>query len=295
MASETASKLNRLYRLLPEGLVVDAAWLEAKGYGHSLRQKYVANHWLESIARGVFRRPVARLSDAVTDRGPLDWQLVVLSLQNLMRYGVSVGGRTALELQGFAHYLPAGREREVHLYTSERLPGWLAKLPVDATWRRHNADRLFASPGRGLSSVSVDLRTGAKHSDDPIHGDSFTELSLGHWNWPLTVSTPERAALELVDELPNRESFDQVDALLGGLGTLSPRRVQRLLEACTSIKVKRLFLLLAERHNHAWFKRLERNRIDLGVGKRALVEGGRLDPKYQITVPDSLLKQEDGF
>jgi hypothetical protein len=111
----------------------------------------------------------------------------------------------------------------------------------------------------------------------------------------LTVSTPERAAIELVDELPNNESFDQIDALLGGMATLSPRRVQRLLEACTSVKVKRLFLFFAERHNHAWFKQLKLDRIDLGSGKRVLVEGGSLSPKYLITVPDSLLRSVDDF
>jgi len=293
MASETGSKLNRLYQLVPEGLLVDAAWLEKHGYSHPLRQKYVAAGWLASLARGVYRRPPARLASSAPSAA-VDWELVVLSLQNLMRYGVSVGGRTALELQGFAHYLPARGGREVHLYTSERLPGWLAKIPANATWVVHN-DRLFENEGRGLSSLSVNVQGGATLNNDPLHGDSLTTLPWGHWNWPLTVSTPERAALELVDELPTRESFDQVDALMDGLATLSPRRLQRLLEACRSVKAKRLFLLFAERHNHAWFKKLDRSRIDLGRGKRALVAGGRLHPKYLITVPDSLLKSGDGL
>ena len=68
--------------------------------------------------------------------------------------------------------------------------------------------------------------------------------------------------------------------------TLSPRKVQAILEACRSIKVRRLFLWLAERHGHAWLKRLDLSAIDLGRGKRQLVRDGRLDPKYLITVPD---------
>jgi hypothetical protein len=294
MVAARNEKLNRLQRDLPEGLVADTIWLDAAGYPKSLRDKYLASGWLEHVSRSLYRRPSARLADAKADTGPMDWERVVLSLQNLMRFGVFVGGRTALELHGFAHYLPAQGLREVHLYASERLPGWLDKVPVNATWVVHNPDRLFASAGRGLSSLSVNVKSGERLSNDPIHGYSLAELPWGHWNWPLTLSTPERAVLELLDELPNHESFDQVDALMSGLGTLSPRRLRRLLEACQSVKVKRLFLFFADRHNHAWLKQLDRKRIDLGSGKRALVPGGRFDTKYQITVPDSLLKQGDG-
>lgn len=272
---------------------MDAAWLEANGYTHPLRQKYVASGWLQPLARGLYRRPRARLTDADTEGAPVEWELVVLSLQNLMGYGVSVGGRTALELQGFAHYLTATGPREVHLYTSERLPGWLVKARVDATWVVHNPDRLFVAAGRGLSNVRVDVKSGARRSADPIHGDSFTDLPFGHWQWPLTLSTAERALLELLDELPARESFEQVDALFGSLATLSPRRLQRLLEDCQSVKVKRLFFVFADRHRHRWLKQLNRERIDLGAGKRALVTDGRLDPKYMITVPPFLLDSTD--
>jgi len=52
--------------------------------------------------------------------------------------------------------------------------------------------------------------------------------------------------------------------------------------------VKRLFLWFAERHNHAWLQKLDRSGIDLGKGKRMLVRGGKLDTKYNITVPENL-------
>jgi hypothetical protein len=64
--------------------------------------------------------------------------------------------------------------------------------------------------------------------------------------------------------------------------------LQKLLEDCKSVKVKRLFFFFADRHNHAWLKRLDRSRIDLGKGKRMLVRGGKLDPTYEITVPEDL-------
>ncbi len=110
----------------------------------------------------------------------------------------------------------------------------------------------------------------------------------GHWDWPLTLSSPERAILELLDEIPQRETFHQTDMLIEGLRILSPRRLHKLLVDCRSVKVKRLFLWFAERHDHAWLKQLDRNDIDLGHGKRMLVRGGRLDPKFNITVPENI-------
>jgi hypothetical protein len=105
----------------------------------------------------------------------------------------------------------------------------------------------------------------------------------------LLVSTPERALFELLDELPGHDSFHQVDMLVEGLRTLSPRRLQLLLTHCRSIKVKRLFFWFAERHRHTWLKKLNPADIDLGTGKRVLVKDGRLDPKYLITVPGDLV------
>jgi Transcriptional regulator, AbiEi antitoxin, Type IV TA system len=41
------------------------------------------------------------------------------------------------------------------------------------------------------------------------------------------------------------------------------------------------------------FERLDVNAIDLGVGNRSIVSGGRLDPKYQITVPANYLRSSE--
>jgi hypothetical protein len=120
-----------------------------------------------------------------------------------------------------------------------------------------------------------------------LHG-GLVRQPWGHWDWPLTLSSPERAILELLDEIPQRETFHQTDMLIEGLRILSPRRLHKLLVDCRSVKVKRLFLWFAERHDHAWLKQLDRNDIDLGHGKRMLVRGGRLDPKFNITVPENI-------
>jgi hypothetical protein len=66
--------------------------------------------------------------------------------------------------------------------------------------------------------------------------------------------------------------------------TLRPDKVQLLLELCSSVKVKRLFLYMAEKQNHFWFNDLDLDKINLGAGKRMIVKNGVLDAKYQITV-----------
>ena len=112
----------------------------------------------------------------------------------------------------------------------------------------------------------------------------------GQWDWPLAFSTPSVRFLNwgVLDELPKRESFHQADMLMQGLTNLSPRRLQKLLVESRSVKVKRLFFYFADRHQHAWLKRLDRRAINLGEGKRVLVKGGKLDKTYQITVPEGL-------
>jgi predicted transcriptional regulator of viral defense system len=114
MRQQTKWKLNWLQHNLPEGLVVDSAWLQGRGYSSALRSKYAARGWLEQVARGVYRRPPALLPAPKEDEG-LRWQNVVISLQMVLECPVIVGGRTALELQGFAHYLSLTGPREVHL------------------------------------------------------------------------------------------------------------------------------------------------------------------------------------
>jgi hypothetical protein len=74
-----------------------------------------------------------------------------------------------------------------------------------------------------------------------------------------------------------------------GLATLRPKLVQQLLEACRSVKVKRLFAALAEAGGHRWFAKLDFTRVDLGQGKRQIVPGGRLHPKYLVTLPAEMV------
>jgi Transcriptional regulator, AbiEi antitoxin, Type IV TA system/Transcriptional regulator, AbiEi antitoxin N-terminal domain len=279
MTEHSGRKLNSLEHTLPEGLLVDAGWMTKHGYSTGLRSQYVSAGWLVQPTRGTFKRPL----------GTLTWQKAVISLQTLLERPLIVGGRTALELQGFSHYLRAEGPTVVYLYGPDAPPGWLSKLPLKERFTFRKSTTLFkADPvTKGLKNFAWNVQKNTGAAADEFQAGPFKQI-WGESEWPLTISSPERALLELLDELPHSESFHQVDMLVEGLRNLSPRKLQKLLDDCRSVKVKRLFFWFADRHNHSWLKQIDRDKVDLGKGKRMLVKGGRLDPKYLITVPEDL-------
>jgi len=276
MAELNREKLNQLQQILPEGLLVTAAWLRKHGYASNLIAYYAAHGWLESPARGVYRRLGAALK----------WQHVVASLQNLLDLPVHVGGLTALDVQGKSHFLRLGGTQTVHVYSHAPLPSWLSRLPFADKFVVHR-ERLFSeAESTGVAAPAHGARDASPSRTPP--GIGLTQLNWGAYDWPLTYSTLERAYLELLDDIVAPDSIAHANLILQGLTTLSPRRLKTLLAACRSIKVKRLFFALSERHNHQWLSELDSKDFDLGKGKRQLAPGGKLHPKYQITLPIDL-------
>ena len=235
---------------LSDGVVADRAWLKGKGIDASLVDYYLQRGYLKRVAHGAYRRPGA----------PFKWQHLVYSLQ-VLGYDVHVGGRSALELNGLAHYLPINKKQRVHLFRKNKLPRWVFKTKVDVEFVEHS---------RGLF----------KSSDDGL-----TTILFGSWDWQINVATPERALLEMMADMPNKESFHMVDVMMESASTLRPDLISSLLDECKNIKVKRLFLWFAEKHRHQWFAGLKLANVDLGKGKRVIQKGGKLDSKYLITIP----------
>lgn len=91
--------------------------------------------------------------------------------------------------------------------------------------------------------------------------------------------------MELLELCPQEESLEHAKLVMESLATLRPKIVSELLGQCTSIKVKRLFLALADLCNHEWLKEIDAEKIDLGSGSRILAPGQGFHPKYQISVP----------
>lgn len=264
MGALKEDKLKGVLEAVPAGFVVDAPWLEKHGVSRFLTRKYIESGWLERLERGVFRRPAPQPV-------PLDWQTCLLSLQHIMNYPVHAGGSTALGLLGYIHYLPLGTSRPAWLY-GNTIPSWLSRLQLDTPITTRNLS-LFSEPDLGLTENK---------------SASATALP---WGWAMRISSPERAILEALDELPEQESFHNLDMVFEGLATLSPRRLAALLNSCRKIKVRRLFFVFADRHKHAWRERLKAEDFDLGTGDRALVKGGRIHPRYRIMVPPEFVQE----
>ena len=254
MASEPRSKLNRLLTAWPQGAVAVSRWLEAQGAYQQLVHEYEKSGWIRRIGQGAYVRA----------GGTVEWTGGLYALQEQMQLPIHAGAKTALQLQGYAHFLAMGKGGAVSLFGSPgtRLPAWFRQYDWGVALH-YTATKLFA--------------------DDPNAGLTKKELAA----YAITVSAPERAIMEVLHLVPAEESFEEAALLMEGLTTLRPRLVQSLLEQCRSVKVKRLFMVLAESHNHAWVKKLDLSKVDFGKGKRMIVKGGRLDARYNITVPDT--------
>ena len=252
MSIEGRTKINNLLTTLPAGAVVLSSWLREQGYSPSLQQRYRQSHWLESMGAGA----MIRAGDEVGYEG------AVYALQKQAGMSVHPGGRTALALQGKAHYLQLSAKKVVLFGgEKERLPSWFQKHDWGTKMEYHSTS--FLPSEVGMTDVEV---------------KSFS----------IKVSNPVRALMECLYLSPGNQDLIECYELMESLNNLRPQNVQPLLEQCQSVKVKRLFLYLAENAGHRWVKYLDLSNVDLGKGKRSVVKGGAYVPKYQITVPKEL-------
>jgi hypothetical protein len=212
---------------------------------------YRDSHWVRSIGRGAY----------ALARDEVDWYGGVYALQKQLGLFVHPGGRTALSLQGVGHYLRWQEEQTVlFVRTGTHIPSWF----VEHQWKTKINLRF-------TSFLSFDL--------SPSYND------IQHREFSIRVSAPERAILEMLYDVPGAVSFDEAGKITASLLTLRPLLMQMVLHQCKSIKVKRLMLFFADHYDLPWFSEIDVNRIDLGQGKRSIVQNGRLDSKYQITIP----------
>lgn len=226
--------------------------MRSRGVDRRLADKYVQSGWLERLGHGAYKRT----GEAV------GWAGAVYALQTQLGMDIHPGGITAFELRGHAHYLAFG-QRDVFLFgrPGTRLPAWFEghrwSRPVTLV-----TTRVFAGNAKTMSLLRV---------DDIIE---------------LDIATLEQASLEMMYLLPKRQSYEEAVQVVESLTSLRPQLVQQLLENCSSVKTKRLFMHAAERSNHPWLNRLDLSKVDFGSGRRTIHPGGRLDSKYDLVVDD---------
>lgn len=230
MATTTKSKLSTLYTKLAAGSPVTSAQLVEMGVSADLAVHYARSGWLKRLGRGIYCRPSEALS--------LHPSLVLLQQQIT---GLHVGGKTALEWYGVRQYV--SQQATLHLYgwVSARLPDWFVQqFPSE-----YHRKRLFdEKPEQMLGVGHFENRNGAPQ-----------------------VSTPERALLELLDEVGIRQPLQEAREIAEGTYSLRSEVLLDLLKRCTSVKTVRLCLRLGRELSLPWVGKLDPAALPKGGGR----------------------------
>ncbi|KQS36187.1 type IV toxin-antitoxin system AbiEi family antitoxin domain-containing protein [Pedobacter sp. Leaf194] len=247
-----------LYRLVPEGALTSRNWLRLQNLSSHAIDNSVKSKQLETIKNGIYKREGA----------DVEWGDVVYFLQSVHGSDFIVGGISSLELQKLSHYLSLSERRTIHLYGLDNVPVWINIVSKQASFKKHSKGGIL---GAGFTK------------EHAAQLDNF----ITTYPWRNAKRSAAWAILEVLYQVPHTISFEHADELMQGLNTLPPRSMQKLLELCKNMKVRRLFFYLSERHNHPWLSKLDKAALDFGSGNRVIVEGGKLDKNYQITIPES--------
>ncbi|MCY4234159.1 MAG: type IV toxin-antitoxin system AbiEi family antitoxin domain-containing protein [Bacteroidetes bacterium] len=268
MKCNRTSKLTSLLNDLPLGCIVDTSWFKQRGISSNLVWSYSQQGWIERVIRGVYRLPLP----SNIELGKITWETVLISLQRLLNYDIHLGGRNALDKAGYAHFIMMGDGQRIDFYGSA--PSWLNRLPT--------RDNIVVTK----STLFEDHRIGIV---DHNYLKDQSDWAAGIWRWPIKVSTPERAILELIDQLNGKSDFEYVQLYFESLVSLNPELLMELLQSCRSIKARRLFFVYADYYQHSWRKHLDTSSINFGHGPRMLVPNGRFHPIYKISLPENFL------
>lgn len=255
MARESKNKLNHFMVSAPSGVVLTSDWLEEQGISSKLAWWYVHSGLLERLGMKAYKKAGDNIA----------WPGVVTALQGQLHLSLHVGAKTALQILGQSHFIPMQGVKKIMLFSAlnTRIPSWL------------NKNRLW--------NVEFEIfRTSLFSTEDKLLGivERIVDGML------LQISCPERAAMEMLYLYPKHQSLEETALLIENLRQLRPKMVQMLLEKCNSIKVKRLFLYLAEKYQHPWLSSLDLKKINLGSGKRVVGHGGKYDSKYKLSLPN---------
>lgn len=247
------TKILNLFNNYPAGAVLTTTMLVDAKYTTQLLHKYTKSGWLEHIGSGAYKR----------SREKISWEGAIWALQKEGK-GIYISGKTALEHQGYEHFLSMGR-RKIYIAYDKHL----------------HIQKWLKSYDFGVDFVFI--------RSSSINPKYLTSLQVN--NLSLKISCPELAALEICEGIPKYYTFDTAFYLFESLLTLRSDIMQEILETSSNIKANRLFLYFTSLSNPDLLLSLDQSRINLGRGKRQIVKDGVLDPKYQITIPKKTFYQ----
>lgn len=243
-------KVNQMLLNWKTGEVHGLGWLGEHGVDRKLAYKYCKSGYLEKIVSGVFIK---------ANEEPNTYA-VVKYLQKELNLKLHISGLSALELLGHGHYLSLSERNKVYLtsYESRTFPKWLKDY---------------------CGHFEVFFRKSSL-----IRNEKYLTEHEGTEGFKVIISSRELAIMELIESFDLSNSLETIENYIESLTTLRSYVLQELLEECQSVKVKRVFLYVSEKLNLPYFKKLDLSKINLGSGKRVIVEGGSFDKKYNITV-----------
>lgn len=263
MNRHSGTKINRLLHLWPKGTVATQSWLEKQDIDRRLMEIYRRGGWVEKIAPGAY----IQAGDSI------DWTGAIYSLQKQLNLQVHVAATTALMLRGLGQYMPLGK-------------GELSWVFIDSTEKRKIPTWFKQCFSKNYNIQLVKTKLFSNIDDAMLSEVNYT-------NYSVLVSSPERALFECLYLTPEKLSLEHASQLMENARTLRHNIVQLLLEHCASVKVKRLFLYLADLHQHPWLNRIDLDKVNLGSGTRQIGSGGNFIAKYKLSLPN--LKSHEGY
>lgn len=252
MSTVSSDKINHLLQKTPKGVVLLSSWLKSQGYSLELQKRYKKSNWFRSIGHGA----MVRVGETPSIEG------AIYALQHQAKLSIHPGGKTALNMLGLAHYLELNTQK-ITLFSStqEYAPKWFTEYD----W-----------------GVNLDINK----SDFLPSNIGLTQKTFG--NFSIEISDSVRALMEYIFSMKTNEEFLDSYQIMLGLNNLRPEVVSTLLKSSNSIKVNRVFLYLADKAGHSWFKKLELGGVIMGNGKRSIAKEGIFNSTYSITVPKEI-------
>ena len=241
---------DRLFLNWQDEAVHTRSWFEAHSISHQSIHQFLKNKLIKKLGGGAY----------IKAKDKLNWQAALFTAQKELQLPFHVAGQTALELQGLGHFVKMGKKAPVYIVKREK-----ARVPI---WLKNNN-----------WGVAFQFKTSSLFPPD------LGLMKYNQSNFHFILSSRERAIMEMIHHLDLKDSFEILERYFEGLLNLRGSLVQKLLENCSSIKVKRVFLYMADKLELSLMKHLNTRRVQLGQGKRVVSENGKLDKTYKITVP----------
>ncbi|MDI9606001.1 MAG: type IV toxin-antitoxin system AbiEi family antitoxin domain-containing protein [Bacteroidota bacterium] len=252
-----SSKVKLLQKQAQATPILLSSWMEGNGVSRFDQSDMVRRHWLKRLANGVYH----------FDGFHPTLYAVLHSYIKLQNADYTLGASTALYLRGYYHYGYIGN-LPVFLYspTNKHIPAWIMRQEWNYQLNTFSTN-IFRHSCIGVENITLE-------------------------GFEVLASSLERAFMECLLLSPTHYDLIDLYYTMEMLTTLRPKVVQQLLEQCSSVKVKRLFLFMAEKANHKWVDAINLSQVDIGKGVRSFANKGVYNGKFKIVIPKELHEYE---